>query len=175
MYLNGLMSLAPVMLAISVSRGLKLQIRLIMSLVGFVPRATFALLKLTIQKNALKEHIPILPSIKIYLGANRVCLAITVTLKVLSCHLGSVILVSSVRVDRKRRHQQNMSVLLGIAVLLEVSVNRLVTLVPTKMNTSRQHVKSALKVTSVMELFSMPHTVHMECSSRSLVSLDTTA
>lgn len=173
--LNCPKSLASVMQAISASRGLKLQILLIISLAEFVPKAIIALVELTIQKNVLKEHIPILLSIKIYLIVNRVYLANTVIVKVLSYHLENVILDFSVLVDRKQRDLQNMSAPQGIAVLLVVSVNRLVTLVPIKMNISRQLVKSALKVTSVMEQFSMPHTVNMEYSFQSLVLLGTTA
>lgn len=173
--LNCPKSLASVMQAISASRGLKLQILLIISLAEFVPKAIIALVELTIQKNVLKEHIPILLSIKIYLIVNRVYLANTVIVKVLSYHLENVILDFSVLVDRKQRDLQNMSAPQGIAVLLVVSVNRLVTLVPIKMNISRQLVKSALKVTSVMEQFSMPHTVNMESSFQSLVLLGTTA
>lgn len=168
-------SLAPVMQAISVSRGLKLQTQLIMLLGEFVPKATFALLELTIHKNVLREHIPIPLSIKIYLDVNRVCLAITVMLKALSCHLGIVILDFSVPVARKRRDPQSMSAPQDIAVLLVVSVNRLVTLAPIKMNISKQLVRFVQKVTSVMELFSMPHIVNMGSSFPSLVSLDTTA
>ena len=168
------MSLVPVMLVISVLRGPNLQIQLTMSPVGFVRKATSVLLEHMIQKNVRKELIQILPSTKIQMAASHACLGIIVMLKVLRSHPESAILDSSAQVDRKQNDLQNMFAHLGIVVPLEVSINKLATLVPTKMNTSSQHAKLALKDISVMELFSMLLTVHMVSSSLSLVSQDTT-
>lgn len=65
MWLNCLMSLVRVMLAISAPRDPDILIQLTMSLVGFAPRDTSVLLEHMIQKNVLKERIQILASIKI--------------------------------------------------------------------------------------------------------------
>jgi len=94
-------------------------------------------------------------------------------LKVLRIHLGSAILDSSARVDRKQNDLLNMFAHLGIVVPLEALTKKHASLVLTKMNTSRRLAKFVLKVIFAMELFSMLLTVHMVSSFPSLVSQDT--
>lgn len=82
--------------------------------------------------------------------------------------------VFTVQEARRQAHQLHIPVRLDISVQEEVHTRYLVTMELTRMSSNKEHVRSAFKVITVMEPFSMQPTAVMGFSSRPLVSKVTT-
>lgn len=82
--------------------------------------------------------------------------------------------VFTVQEDRRQAHQLHILVRLDISVPGEVHTRYLVAMELTRMSSNEEHVRSAFKVITVMEPFSMQLTALMGFSSRPLVSKVTT-